>query len=59
MFSFINYFFIININLLKYKIKGDKVKRKILRNMVNPEIGKYILDQAMNIPDENQPTLFD
>ncbi len=31
------------INISKYKIKARK--DKILRNMVNPEIGKYILDQ--------------
>jgi DNA (cytosine-5)-methyltransferase 1 len=41
-------------------IKNKKVsnKRTVLRNCVNPEIAKYILDQAMNIPDENQLSLF-
>lgn len=34
-------------NISEYDI--DYPKRKILRNLVNPEIGKYILDQAMNI----------
>lgn len=32
------------VSLDKYDIKD---KRKILRNMVNPEVGKYILDRAM------------
>ena len=32
------------VSLEKYKIKN---KRQILRNMVNPELGKYILDRAM------------
>lgn len=32
------------ISLDKYKIDN---KRQILRNMVNPELGKYILDRAM------------
>lgn len=36
-------------NLTKYEIKD---KRKILRNMVNPEVGKFILDLAR---DENPP----
>lgn len=36
---------IYGVSLEKYKVKD---KRKILRNMVNPEIGKYILDRAMN-----------
>lgn len=34
-------------DLKKYNIKHDKVK--ILRNMVNPEIGKFILEQARGI----------
>ena len=32
------------VSLDKYKIDN---KRQILRNMVNPEVGKYILDRAM------------
>lgn len=39
-----------------YKIKN---KRQILRNCVNPEIGLYILQQAMNIESEDERTLFD
>ncbi|NCD00185.1 MAG: DNA cytosine methyltransferase [Bacteroidia bacterium] len=34
------------VSLEKYKIQ-NKRKRQILRNMVNPELGKYILDRAM------------
>jgi DNA (cytosine-5)-methyltransferase 1 len=47
-------------NVYGFDIKNKKIskKRTILRNLVNPEIGKYILDQAMNIPNENQLTLF-
>lgn len=43
-------------NLSNYK---NIDKRKILRNCVEPEIGKYILDQSLNIHDEKQKTLFD
>ena len=32
-------------------------KRQILRNMVNPEVAKYILDVALEIKDYKQPTL--
>lgn len=35
------------VSLDKYDIKD---KRKILRNMVNPEVGKYILDRALEKP---------
>jgi DNA (cytosine-5)-methyltransferase 1 len=42
-------------NISKYKVEN---KRKILRNLVNPEIGLYILDQAMNIKDTKQGELF-
>lgn len=45
-------------NISKYKINSN-VKRKILRNLVNPEIGKYILDQAINIEDDKQLDLFE
>lgn len=46
-------------NLEKYNIEHDKVK--ILRNMVDPEVGKYIMDQAKGIDSQrksNQATLF-
>jgi DNA (cytosine-5)-methyltransferase 1 len=46
-------------DLSKYEIKHDKVK--ILRNMVDPELGLYILDCArdiMRIKNANQQTLF-
>jgi len=33
-------------------------KRKLLRNMVNPEIGKHILDSALWFIDDRQPSLF-
>ena len=33
-------------------------KRQILRNLVNPEMAKYILDTAMNINDLKQKRLF-
>ena len=44
------------ISLDKYKIEN---KRQILRNMVNPEVGKYILDRAMEKPIPLQGGLFD
>lgn len=43
------------VSLDKYDIKD---KRKILRNMVNPEVGKYILDRAMEKPILMQGGLF-
>lgn len=43
-------------NISKYNIDN---KRKILRNLVNPEIGKYILDQALNIDNSKQLKLFE
>ena len=43
------------VSLDKYQIKD---KRKILRNMVNPEVGKYILDRAMDKPIQIQGGLF-
>ena len=45
-----------DVSLDKYDIKN---KRQILRNMVNPEVGKYILDRAMDKPIINQGGLFD
>jgi len=42
--STINYGF----DLRKYKVKG---RRKILRNIVNPEIGLYLFEEAMKIKD--------
>jgi DNA (cytosine-5)-methyltransferase 1 len=48
------------INLRKYKIKQRK--DVILRNMVNPEIGLYIMEQVMGIirsQKHSQPSLFD
>ena len=45
-------------DLSNYIISGKYGKSKILHNLVNPEIGKYILDQAMNIKDVNQLGLF-
>jgi DNA (cytosine-5)-methyltransferase 1 len=44
-------------NIKKYNLNINK-KRQILRNLVNPEIGKYILDQAMNIKTSKQEELF-
>lgn len=44
------------VSLEKYKIKN---KRQILRNMVNPEVGKYILDRAMEKEILIQNGLFD
>jgi len=46
---------IYDFNISKYNIKN---KRKILRNLVNSELGKYILDQAMNIDNSKQLDLF-
>lgn len=43
------------VSLDKYDIKD---KRKILRNMVNPELGKYILDRAMEKEIPIQGSLF-
>jgi len=43
-------------NLKGVKIKHDK--RQILRNLVNPEIGKYILDKALNKEVFTQKGLF-
>lgn len=45
-----------DISLDKYDIKD---KRKILRNMVNPKLGKYILDRAMEKEILIQNGLFD
>ncbi len=42
-------------NLKNYKIAN---KRQILRNLVNPKIGKYILNTAMNIQETKQIGLF-
>ena len=44
------------VSLDKYKIDN---KRQILRNMVNPEVGKYILDRAMDKPILVQGGLFE
>lgn len=35
-------------NLNKYKINYNGGKRKVLRNLVNPELGKHILDNSIN-----------
>ena len=46
-------------DLSKYKIEHDKVK--ILRNMVDPDIGLYIMEQAQGIirrERQTQPSLF-
>lgn len=43
------------VNLDKYDIAD---KRKLLRNMVNPELGKYILDRAMEMPIKFEGSLF-
>ncbi len=47
---------IYGVNLNKYNISN---KRKILRNMVNPEVGKYILDRALEKPLLIQNSLFE
>lgn len=44
------------VSLDGYKIDN---KRQILRNMVNPEVGKYILDSAMDKPILVQGGLFE
>jgi len=46
-------------NIEKYKISGDYDKRKILRNLVNPELGLHILNQALNIKTDDDRFLFD
>lgn len=38
---------VFGVNLKKYNMPSVKYKKQILRNMVNPEVGKYILDRAM------------
>lgn len=38
---------VFGVNIKKYKMPSVKHKKQILRNMVNPELGKYILDRAM------------
>lgn len=38
---------IYGVDLSKYDMPD---KRKVLRNMVNPEVGKYILDRALEVP---------
>ncbi|NCC88141.1 MAG: DNA cytosine methyltransferase [Clostridia bacterium] len=44
-----------------FNLNGIKISNKvqILRNLVNPEIGKYILDRAMDKPISMQGTLFE
>lgn len=49
-----------NVNIYGFDISSKKVKdkRRILRNMVNPEVGKYIFDCGINsIRNEKQTTL--
>jgi len=46
------------VSLEKYKITGKYDKVKILRNMVNPEVGKYILNEAMGIIEYDKNDLF-
>ena len=46
----------LGLDLSKYKIKN---KRQILRNCVLPEIGKYILDRAMQKPIIFEKSLFE
>jgi len=41
-------------DLTKYKAKD---KRKLLRNMVNPEVGKYILDELLKVKNTKQEKL--
>jgi DNA (cytosine-5)-methyltransferase 1 len=49
----------------EFNISDKKIRHRkdqILRNLVNPDLGLYILEQAMGImrkPKTNQPTLFD
>jgi len=44
-----------------FNIKNSKIrnKRKALRNMVNPELGKYILNCAMNIIEKQNTSQLD
>jgi DNA (cytosine-5)-methyltransferase 1 len=44
-------------NINAYNLKGKK--NKILRNCVNPELGLYLLNQALNKKMPNEKTLFD
>jgi len=46
---------IFGINLSKYNIKD---KRRLLRNMVNPELGKHILDCALNTKKKKEKMTF-
>ena len=50
---------VFGINLKKYNMPSVKYKKQILRNMVNPEVGKYILDRAMDKPILIQGGLFE
>lgn len=47
-----------DIDLSGFNPKGSNTKLKMLRNMVHPETGKYILDRAMEIHEvNNRPQL--
>lgn len=49
---------IYGINIQKFKTRHDK--RQILRNLVNPELGLHILNQALNRPTkQTEPSLFE
>ena len=50
---------VFGMNLKKYNMPSVKYKKQILRNMVNPEVGKYILDRAMEKPILMQGGLFE
>ena len=50
---------VFGMNLKKYNMPSVKYKKQVLRNMVNPEVGKYILDRAMEKEILVQNGLFD
>lgn len=50
---------VFGMNIKKYQMPSVKYKKQILRNMVNPELGKYILDRAMEKEILIQNGLFD
>ena len=49
---------VFGVNIKQYKMPSVKHKKQILRNMVNPELGKYILDRAMEKEIPVQGSLF-
>lgn len=51
---------VFGVNLKKYNMPLVKYKKQVLRNMVNPELGLYVLEQLMGIePKQKERSLFD